>query len=112
LRANAAIAVAGIARPERFFEMLRREGQWDVKATLAFADHHRYTTADIERIAEAARAAHATIVLTTAKDAVRFEALGRLPFVLNVIPLRLDIDGWDALVASIEQAVERARGGA
>jgi tetraacyldisaccharide 4'-kinase len=67
-------AVAGIARPERFFDDLRAAG-WHVAGTLSFADHHRFTRADVDRIHAQATAAGAEIVLTTAKDAVRLDAI-------------------------------------
>lgn len=70
------VAVAGIARPARFFDALRARGL-DVAQTLSFRDHHWFTAADLERIAAAARAAGATTVVTTEKDAVRLEALPR-----------------------------------
>src|SRR5439155_24410082 len=85
-RANV-VAVAGIARPERFFRDLRSAG-WNVAATLSFRDHHRFTPSDVDRIGAAARAANA-VVLTTEKDAVRLEGtrLGRVA----VVPLTVSI---------------------
>jgi tetraacyldisaccharide 4'-kinase len=64
------IAVAGIARPERFFHAVRAQG-WNVVAELMFADHHWYTTRDLAEINNVAQGAHARIVITTEKDAVR-----------------------------------------
>jgi tetraacyldisaccharide 4'-kinase len=101
--------VAGIGDPAQFFAMLRDAG-YAVAATLSFADHHPYTTADIARIDRAARDAGAAVVLTTEKDAVRFEALGRLPFALTPVTMRLEVDGWDALTAAVRQALRRAWG--
>jgi tetraacyldisaccharide 4'-kinase len=102
------LAVAGIARPEQFFEMLRVAG-YQVAQTLAFADHHRYRLNDLARIAAAARDAGVEAVVTTQKDAVRFEPLAPLPFMLRSIPMSLVIDQWDALAASVEEAVRRTR---
>jgi tetraacyldisaccharide 4'-kinase len=64
------VAVAGIARPERFFRALRDQG-WNVVAELAFADHHWYTQRDLADINNAAQEARARIIVTTEKDAVR-----------------------------------------
>jgi tetraacyldisaccharide 4'-kinase len=64
------VAVAGIARPARFFNALRARG-YEVVRELAFPDHHWYTTNDLERVSDAARATGADLVVTTAKDAVR-----------------------------------------
>jgi tetraacyldisaccharide 4'-kinase len=84
-------AVAGIARPERFFSDLTATG-WDIVGSIAFRDHHRFTRRDMIRIEREARKAAAAIVLTTAKDAVRLvpDQLGDLPVAL--VPLTASID--------------------
>jgi len=64
------VAVAGIARPERFFAALRERG-CDVVKALSFPDHHWYTANDLDRIRAAARDTGADLVVTTEKDAVR-----------------------------------------
>jgi tetraacyldisaccharide 4'-kinase len=109
--APGALGVAGIAKPEQFFRMLREAGV-EVAGTLSFADHHRYTAADVARIGAMLSSMGARVVMTTAKDAVRFEALGPLPFELRVVPVRLDLDDWGALTASLRAALRRARGAA
>lgn len=70
----AAFAVAGIAMPRRFFDALAGLGV-RVAGELTFRDHHWYTAADVARIDNAARAAGASWVVTTEKDAVRLETL-------------------------------------
>ncbi len=102
------VAVAGIARPEQFFEMLRGEG-YQVAAAIGFPDHHRYGAADVARVAAAVRAAGAAAVVTTEKDAVRWDALGTLPFACVAVPLELAIDDWSVMTALVEQALRRAR---
>lgn len=84
-------AAAGVARPERFFADIAAAG-WRVAGTIAFRDHHPFTDLDVDRIAQAARAAGAGVVLTTEKDAVRFEAchVGNLP--LAAVPLGVTIE--------------------
>jgi tetraacyldisaccharide 4'-kinase len=86
-----AFAVAGVARPERFVADIAAAG-WQVAGTLVFRDHHPFTGRDVDRIAHAARAAGAGVVLTTEKDAVRFEAcdVGNLP--LAAVPLEVTIE--------------------
>jgi tetraacyldisaccharide 4'-kinase len=105
------VAVAGIGDPARFFDMLRDAG-YRVEATMAFADHHPFTAADVARIDATVREARAAVVLTTCKDAVRFESLGSLPFTVAPVAMRLEVDGWDALTASLVQAIRRVRGSA
>jgi tetraacyldisaccharide 4'-kinase len=72
------VAFAGIARPRRFFAALRDRG-YDVADELTFRDHHWFSRADVARIAAAARAAHANLVVTTEKDAVRLEGMLGVP---------------------------------
>jgi tetraacyldisaccharide 4'-kinase len=64
------VAVAGIARPERFFRALHSQG-WNVVAELRYPDHHWYSVRDLAEINNAAQEAQARIVVTTEKDAVR-----------------------------------------
>jgi tetraacyldisaccharide 4'-kinase len=63
------IAFAGIGRPEKFFASLRALGA-NLIDTHAFADHHAYTTQDIERLMNEATQ-HGARLITTAKDAVK-----------------------------------------
>lgn len=74
------VAVAGIARPERFLDDLGTAG-FVIAAQLVFADHHRYTGGDIRRMAQALERTRAASIVTTEKDAVRLTALelGDLP---------------------------------
>jgi len=64
------VAVAGIARPERFFRAVRAQG-WNVVAELRYSDHHWYTPKDLAQINNVAQEARARAVVTTEKDAVR-----------------------------------------
>jgi tetraacyldisaccharide 4'-kinase len=103
-----AVAIAGIAQPTRFFESLHAAG-YAIAATLAFPDHHRYTPADIDRIATARARAGASTVLTTEKDAVRLAAIAALPFAYATVAMTLEIDGWDDLAALIQETLARVR---
>jgi tetraacyldisaccharide 4'-kinase len=102
------VAVAGIAHPDRFFQMLRDAG-CNVAAALSFPDHHRYGPRDVARVDRTARWAGTDTVVTTRKDLVRWQPLGPLPFDCIAIPLELELDGWETLTASLEQAIARAR---
>ena len=94
------IAVAGIANPSRFLDALRAAGT-PVVESIAFPDHHRYSRADVDRIASKVQQAGADAVFTTDKDAVRFEALGELPFALYRVPLVVTFEPADALFESV-----------
>jgi len=69
LIAQRVVAFAGIARPEKFFDGLQQAGV-TVVTRRSFADHHPYTTGEIQDVLETARQLQATPV-TTPKDAVR-----------------------------------------
>jgi tetraacyldisaccharide 4'-kinase len=64
------VAVAGIARPERFFTTLREQG-FEIVRELRFPDHHWFSSDDLDRIGTIAKEASADLVVTTEKDAVR-----------------------------------------
>ena len=73
------VAFCAIARPEDFAAMLQEAG-CGVVETVAFADHHRYAIADVERVIEVAKGLNGSGFITTEKDAVKLtEAMrGRL----------------------------------
>lgn len=98
-RIQPVLAVAGIAHPDRFADALKANG-WNVAGVLPFADHHRYSQRDLSAIAGAMAKSGATAVMTTDKDAVRFEALGEVPFPLYRVPLTLTFDPADVVFAS------------
>jgi tetraacyldisaccharide 4'-kinase len=101
-------AVAGIARPERFFSQLEQSG-FQVVGTRAFKDHHRFDAGDLDRIADAVRTTGAEAVATTEKDAVRLESLSlpAVPFV--AFPLIAAIEPHDAFSDWLRRHLVAAR---
>lgn len=88
--------VAGIARPEIFFGMVKGlSSDIFVSGQKDFVDHHDYSKEDVEEILALAKAGRATSVATTEKDAVKLRPLWRnyqetMPLVvskLSVIPV-------------------------
>lgn len=69
--ASRPLAFCGLARPESFFSMLATNGIFPV-ATVIFRDHHPYSSADIDRLIQAAKQQGANGFVTTEKDAVKF----------------------------------------
>jgi tetraacyldisaccharide 4'-kinase len=67
-----AFVICAIAAPERLAADLGERGCRVVGQAL-FRDHHRFTAAELEAAAAAARAAGAEAVVTTEKDAVRLD---------------------------------------
>ncbi|MFM8395210.1 MAG: tetraacyldisaccharide 4'-kinase, partial [Acidobacteriota bacterium] len=89
LAGRAVAAVAGIARPERFYHDLRQLGL-ELCWTRSFPDHHRYRPAELAEIGAAAQEAGAAALLVTEKDAAnwpRGQALG-LPLLVARIEFR------------------------
>ncbi|MEP6783378.1 MAG: tetraacyldisaccharide 4'-kinase [Acidobacteriota bacterium] len=101
IRDQAVLAVAGIAHPDRFFASLK-DGGYNIADTMSFRDHHRFSQNDLAAIGARISKSGATAVFTTDKDAVRFEALGEIPFDLYRVPLRVEFDPADALFASVK----------
>jgi tetraacyldisaccharide 4'-kinase len=69
LRGKAVFAFSGLANNEQFFDSLR-EGGLTLGGTRGFADHHRYSAADLAAIR---RDAGDLPIVTTAKDAVKLD---------------------------------------
>jgi tetraacyldisaccharide 4'-kinase len=89
LRDRRALAFAGIAEPECFFEGLRTQGM-ELTRTIAFSDHVSYTGEHISSIARALGESGASLLLTTEKDGVKLQGLPEdLAAVLFVVRLKL-----------------------
>jgi tetraacyldisaccharide 4'-kinase len=88
-----ALAVAGIARPARFFDAVRSQG-WEVVKELAFRDHHWFSESDLKRMLATARAVSADVILTTEKDAMRLLPLplGPIPRTFAYLPMTVTIE--------------------
>ena len=112
------VAVAGIARPERFFAALRTEGakddgdrHWKVAREIAFRDHHWFSRRDLAAIQRAATAAGADLVVTTEKDAMRLEgvrdASGGSPWAF--LPYQVDVEPTQVFATWIDERLRAAR---
>jgi tetraacyldisaccharide 4'-kinase len=101
-------AVAGIAKPHRLFETLASAG-WRLGGTLVFRDHHRFSQSDVSRITQAARDAQTHIVITTAKDAVRFEPLDCSPLALAVATIATAVEPASSFAPWLIDRLSRAR---
>jgi tetraacyldisaccharide 4'-kinase len=89
------IALAGIARPERFFESLREEGWEQIVARVAFRDHHAFSDEDLRRVAQRVRETQAQLVLTTEKDVMRLLRKRPLPFPVAWVPQTVSVEPAD-----------------
>jgi tetraacyldisaccharide 4'-kinase len=83
------VAVAGVARPERFLASLAAAGAV-VHELIRFPDHHAYSAADNARIAAAAGE---RLVVTTEKDLVKLPGL-----TVRALRVALEVDGAERLL--------------
>jgi tetraacyldisaccharide 4'-kinase len=95
LAGKSALVLTGIARPSSVVQSAEQLGA-RVVATRFFADHHRFTSAELTEAEQAARAAGA-ILLTTEKDAQRLPPGFATPLVMDVELL----DGRDRLMRAL-----------
>jgi tetraacyldisaccharide 4'-kinase len=98
------VAVAGIARPQRFFDALRAKG-FDVVREIAFRDHHWFSAKDIERVERAKANGGAEAIITTEKDAAR---LGSTPW--QHLPMTVSIEPRDSFAVWLYRRLAVARG--
>jgi tetraacyldisaccharide 4'-kinase len=103
-----AVAVAGIARPERFFTDLSALG-WQLAASLAFPDHRSFSQRDVRRIAETVHATRAAIVLTTEKDAVRLRACDLMGLSMAAVSLSVTVEPAAVFSAWLMTKIRSAR---
>lgn len=94
-RGTRVVALCGVARPQAFVDSLTADG-FDVAATLAFPDHHRYDASDLARIRATAASTGAAGVVTTEKDWMRLLPHRPLGVALAWRPLAVRIEPFDA----------------
>jgi len=99
LAGRRAVAFAGIALPEKFFDPLREAGVI-LLAARPFPDHHAYTARELDKLMAEARDRHAVLV-TTPKDAVRLPPAVREQVTVIGVSLK-----WRE-PAEIDQLLER-----
>jgi tetraacyldisaccharide 4'-kinase len=76
LKGRRALAFCGIGNPESFRRQVLALGI-SLEGMISFRDHHRYTGADLVKIARHAAEIKAEEVITTQKDAVKIPAAGK-----------------------------------
>ena len=118
LKGQRILAVCGIGNPEAFAGTL---GQFEPKVVelLAFPDHHRYSSADINDISARAREVGADIVVTTEKDSQKLESLAATTASLHaesvqffVLEVELEIlTNMEAFKQRLRQVADESRSG-
>jgi tetraacyldisaccharide 4'-kinase len=98
------LAVCGLGNPKAFFTTARSLGA-EICRTVALGDHARYDRQRLTRLADQARDARADIILTSEKDFVKLADLPR-PMPVWQLAVAMDIiDGEDALVQTLRDAL-------
>ncbi len=80
------VAFAGIGRPQKFFNAVKKELQFPVKATRAYPDHFPYDDKALDELKHLSTIHHA-LLMTTFKDYFRLPK----DFKINVIPVTIDL---------------------
>ena len=99
LSTHSVAAFCGIGNPSSFYKHLQLAGA-RVVLTHAYGDHHIYHQLEIDRLVERAKAAGATSLITTAKDAVKLDAL-RLDLPCYKLEIEIAIDESEQLLGLI-----------
>jgi len=105
-----ALAFAGIARPERFFDAARRQG-WEVVRTISFRDHYWFKVSDVDQLLALARSLSTDVILTTEKDAMRLLDLpiGARPPGFAYLPMSVAIEPADVFAEWLGERLLAAR---
>ena len=101
LKGSGCVAFCGIGNPPAFRETLERLGV-TIHTFITYADHHRYSSADIERIiAETQKYDHA-LLITTEKDYMRLEHMlqesPQMCSILHVLEIETQLTNGSAIV--------------
>lgn len=110
-------ALSGIAAPESFERFVTRYGAV-IEVRRRYADHHRFSPAEIESLVERCRRRDLHAVITTEKDAVRIpmRALAEIPFYYLKVEIdiqqgREEWQEWVRRLSGPESASGRQPGG-
>lgn len=103
-----AIAIAGIAHPQHFFDEVNK--RFTIAQTLHYPDHHHFTERDIDIFSAALHEHPNAILVVTQKDAVRLiDRREKLPYPLKnrlyYIPIETVFSQEDAM--KLEKIVEK-----
>ena len=96
-------AFCGVGNPQSFFDQVRRAG-FDPVFSQALTDHHWYDQTDIDSLCRKSRQMGAQNLITTAKDAVKLQALN-FDLTCYVLNIEIEIEEEGRLRQLIEDAV-------
>ncbi len=102
------VAVAGIARPARFFDMLDTLGA-DMVQKSAFRDHYVYKENDWQQLRQAWRETGADFVVTTGKDWIKLEPMAKadgVPVLVLEMGVRLAPERLQEFMQDIQRKMQ------
>ena len=103
-------AFSGLAHNQNFWQTVLERGG-DLVGTMAFQDHHNYTSQDMECIVTTARKHRADRLVTTDKDFVRIPPGIALPLEMTVMGMRVEFahpQRWqDFMESRLKQMIQR-----
>ena len=103
--AQSYIAFCGIGMPDKFFNLLEKMNL-PIVARHIFADHHPYTTHDLDKLCAHARSLGATLI-TTRKDWVRITK--KYQDTLQVLDITLSFDHNEEIVVMLRHVMDKKR---
>jgi tetraacyldisaccharide 4'-kinase len=108
------VGACGIGNPEGFRRTLDQSGA-DIRAFLAFPDHHRFTTQDLEMLQTRAKELNARAVVVTEKDAAKLVLLPNQTLPLWSLEVDFQIangeaEVWSCIERALAEGDHRARG--
>lgn len=86
-----ALAFAGLANPQQFFDSLRQHGV-ELVQTIPFGDHHRYSTRELSAIGRRCRELRVDTAITTEKDAENLPPASLHPPAIRVLIAHVSFD--------------------
>ncbi len=99
-------SLSGIAAPDSFEEGLRKLGA-HIELAMRYADHHRYTEAELQRFITRCIRRDLQMIVTTEKDAVRLPRLSKMDVPIYFLRVEIEIlsgqESWEHCVGRICQ---------
>jgi len=107
LKDKKVFAFCGIGNPDAFSTTVKSLGAI-ITGSMVFDDHYHYTKADIDRIADSAKASKADLMLTTEKDFSKIDAawLAKTPVKFAYLAVEIELlAGAERITELIEKAI-------
>ncbi len=99
------LAFSGIARPQRFACLLKKEGIQLIDF-ICFPDHYPYPPSSLKKIQSRFKSSRADAVITTEKDAVKFqgkEYFNTIPLYYLKIDLEIESEFYDRVLSILAE---------